>query len=579
MKTNLSLQSHCSITRLSINITACLFLIMALVSVQQVSAAPPTIHYYVDTTTDSNAAGYQVCDADLGNNNCSLRGAISKANAYSGGASDYHHIHLQSATYLVTIPGSDENGNTSGDLDTGNHYIIIEGAGPSSTFINADTLGDRVIDDWGTSGLKLVGLTVENGTLASGLGGGGGIRSRFTSSLTLDNVHVDANVVAGTLVGDSGGGIFVQNTHVSITNSTVTNNSACHGGGISVDDSSLNDLHLTNGQLSQNIARCGNGGGLHITDLTNVYLDHWDFGYNDAKQGAGYYDSPGTVLEGGPTLFYENTIIAAGTGAAAMEIFGTASINGAVIFQNAALTGPGGIKLNPGSTLTLTNSYLHHNHGNAAGALLAAGNTSALLQQVAITYNYADNGGGISVTSNGNIDLENVTISHNDADDNGGGLYLAANNSANLNHVTIATNLGDTHGDAVFIGNNGHWSTRNSIFHFNIPGDVCYYEALYIVMSNGHNIINDASCNLNAGTDLPSTDPMLGGLGTYGSDLPTRPLLPGSPAIDGALISDPVTTDQRGWARIDGDQNGFVISDIGAFEYYLLSFLPEIFKP
>ena len=53
----------------------------------------------------------------------------------------------------------------------------------------------------------------------------------------------------------------------------------------------------------------------------------------------------------------------------------------------------------------------------------------------------------------------------------------------------------------------------------------------------------------------------------------------GSPAIDGALENDPVTTDQRGVARLDGDGDGLIKSDIGAHETYAHYYLALIVRP
>ena len=78
----------------------------ALLAASLAALAPPpvahaaTITVTVDTTTDSNDAAYQACTAAA--DDCSLRGAISKANADSG--NDYV-ITLPTGTYTLTIGG------------------------------------------------------------------------------------------------------------------------------------------------------------------------------------------------------------------------------------------------------------------------------------------------------------------------------------------------------------------------------------------------------------------------------------------------------------------------------------------
>jgi hypothetical protein len=564
----------------AISILACVLISLSLIGKQTASAGPPTIHYYVDTTTDSNAAGYQVCDTDLTNNNCSLRGAISKANAYVVNNTDIHEIHLLATTYPLTIAGSNENNNATGDLDTRVNPIVISGAGKEDTTISAQDINDRVIDELAGSSLTLVDLTIGYGNLASGLGGGGGIRSLYSSHMQLQDVKVFMNTVSGSNSNDSGGGIFAQNSHLSITNSNILFNSACHGGGVWVANDSLEHIVFDHSATAYNTARCGNGGGIYITGIADVTMYYSGSTYNHAKAGGGYYDSENTQLTGTGVLMQSNIIDESGTGAAGMEIFGSASISIADVYENIADTGAGGIRLNPASTFTLSNAAISLNQGGDAGGLWAFGNTSALLQQVEITSNSAVTGGGISVTSSGNIDLENVTFAENEAVDYGGGLYLLNNTSADLDHVTIASNISGSFGDAVYIGNNGDWSSKNSIISSELDGDVCHYETIYSVLSSGHNIISDDTCRLSAGTDSPDTDPVLGSLGFYGHGRQTMPLLPGSPAIDGALESDPITTDQNGVSRLDGDRDGVIKSDIGAHEAEIIwSFLSLLIKP
>src|SRR4030095_6408986 len=65
-----------------------------------------------------------------------------------------------------------------------------------------------------------------------------------------------------------------------------------------------------------------------------------------------------------------------------------------------------------------------------------------------------------------------------------------------------------------------------------------------------------------SGVNLTSGDPLLAPLGDYGGPTPTRPPLPGSPAIDAATNGMGFTIDQRGLPRV----NGFNV-DLGAVEF------------
>lgn len=92
------------------------------------------------------------------------------------------------------------------------------------------------------------------------------------------------------------------------------------------------------------------------------------------------------------------------------------------------------------------------------------------------------------------------------------------------------------------------------------------------VVSEGHNVADDASCALGAAGDLANVDPMLAALADHGGPTPTHALQGGSPAIDsGAAVCPGLPTDlvldQRGFARpADGDGNGSASCDRGAFE-------------
>ena len=88
------------------------------------------------------------------------------------------------------------------------------------------------------------------------------------------------------------------------------------------------------------------------------------------------------------------------------------------------------------------------------------------------------------------------------------------------------------------------------------------------IVSAGHNLDGDGTCNLTAAGDISAVDPLLGPLADNGGPTETHELLPGSPAIDAIAVADcvdldgePVVTDQRGVARPQG-----VACDIGAFE-------------
>lgn len=154
-------------------------------------------------------------------------------------------------------------------------------------------------------------------------------------------------------------------------------------------------------------------------------------------------------------------------------------------------------------------------------------------------------GGPAGEDSGGQLSLEFDTISDNTAE-TGGGLFvdgsLSSPGIAELEASIIATQ--DAGADCAQPG----------------KGDV--------IGSNGFNIDSDDTCDLNALTDQPNTDPDLVELADNGGPTMTHALVPSSPAVDwiGAK-SCGRKIDQRGVRRPqNGDGQGNSLCDVGAFE-------------
>ena len=84
--------------------------------------------------------------------------------------------------------------------------------------------------------------------------------------------------------------------------------------------------------------------------------------------------------------------------------------------------------------------------------------------------------------------------------------------------------------------------------------------------SLGHNISDDNTCSTLTETDdqnnVTNLSDTLGTLGDHGGNVPTIPLLAGSPAIDAGSTVDSITTDARGFSRPQCSAY-----DVGAYEY------------
>ena len=115
--------------------------------------------FTVNTTLD---------DLTPANGKFSLREAITKANTTAGADT----IVVPAGVFKITISGTSESNNNTGDFDINGPVTIKAGAG--LTIIDGQQI-DRVLDISGSgpSSIKIVlqGLTVRNGNEASGGGG------------------------------------------------------------------------------------------------------------------------------------------------------------------------------------------------------------------------------------------------------------------------------------------------------------------------------------------------------------------------------------------------------------------------
>ena len=195
---------------------------------------------------------------------CTLRAATEEASALAGSDT----INLPLGTYNLTL---------------GNELILsdpvtIAGGGETGTIIDG-TGSDRVIDV--TANASLSGLTIQNGNI--GGGNGGGIRN--SSALTLTSVTIRDNV------SDSdGGGIHSRGAGASLTlaNVTVDNNVADKGAGIYHRDTGTT-LTITGGAITNNTA-ADNGGGIFNQKSNATLSDVTISGNSSDKDGGGIHN-------------------------------------------------------------------------------------------------------------------------------------------------------------------------------------------------------------------------------------------------------------------------------------------------
>jgi hypothetical protein len=446
------------------------------------AATTITVDYLNDNPTLSACTGVA--------NDCSLRGAVDHVNNDLGTA---YIIQIPDGTYTLNHNSGNatEDNNASGDLDILNPDVTLQGTSMTGTLINGNNT-DRVIDLLYDLTVVINDLTLYNGNLLTGEGGGGGLRIGPSNTVTLNRVTIRNNIVHGTASSDLGGGIYNGLSPLTINDSHISSNQAYRGGGIYL----YGDLfEMNNSEVDNNTA----------TDL-----------------GGGLLSGPG----------------------------GTATITGCLFDGNTADRG-GGIQ-NSTATLILKNSTLQYNHSDTSGGGLELFGSSKITN-VTLYHNTAVGLGG-GINSNQQATLVNVTLVDNaSTGSHGGGLYVMNPSTLSLDHVTFSGNTALNLGDGINVGVGAQVTAVSSLFTGPTAGNVCYIENAPDWTSNGYNLSSDTSCNLTGTGDQASLDPKLGTYGDHGGPTPTLSLLATSPAIDHGNMGDAISRlDQRGVAIMGG---------------------------
>jgi hypothetical protein len=253
----------------------------------------------------------------------------------------------------------------------------------------------------------------------------------------------------------------------------------------------------------------------------------------------------------------------------------------------------GGILARTGTQLALTQTTVSGNTAVQGGGIANGTRTigdrggTVVIRDSTVSANSAtaSSGGGMGAGGIGNVNgttsIVNSTVSGNaSAGSRGGGVYNEAIEVASVVDIvssTIADNGGSGGGNLHDSGNGSPSAIRmrSTIVALARTGGNCGSSGGGSFLSLGFNLADDAACGLNATTDRPATDPLLGGLADNGGVTLTHALPAGSPAIDGGTSDTALpgigvlAADQRGLSR-PADDPGVVNAsdgaDIGAFE-------------
>jgi hypothetical protein len=430
----------------------------------------------------------------------------------------------------------------------------------------------------GSDGLTITGAAVSantaEGTVTDGTdvdgprtnGEGGGIWN--DSLLLMESSSINGNTAfrntTETAMGGEGGGIYnaggVQNVTTDLSDSDACDETSADGVGVCLSEVDLIS-NTAQGQpdveVGANNVGAGKGGGIwndgSSSDVTAITrLDRATFEENEADLGGGVFSNNAVLYVTGSAFvgnFTENTTSTAGGGA---------YISG----------GPG--SGDSSSTVTAT-TFQDNESGFGAGIYYGGGGTNSVDHSLFYSNDANDEGGAF--WNDGDLFLENSTVSGNDAGSQGGGLY---NEGGEVSSNAVTFNENRAEADDEDAGGNVHdESTRTVRFRMTILADGfpnnCNQDGSDYE-DDGYNLADDATCDFgpqNETGSFTSNNAGLDDLRDNGGPTLTHALFRSSPALDAVDPSfcRPPSTDQRYEPRpADGGEEENAC-DIGAFEH------------
>jgi parallel beta helix pectate lyase-like protein/S-layer family protein/polymorphic membrane protein len=300
------------------------------------------------------------------------------------------------------------------------------GVGSLRGAIAAASPGDTITFDPSLSGQTIIlasTVTIDKNMTINGLGmnqltiSGNNVSRVFyiNSGVT---VTLDSLIIAHgkSPYGSSGGGIFNAGA-LTVTNSTISENSAAYGGGIFNEGGTVMMIDST---LSYNNVYMY-GGGVYSQGGT-VTVSNSTLSNNASVVGGGVYNAGGTMMVSNSIFSYNSGDPLMSSAAGGIYNIGTLTISDSTFSNNSAQDSGGGI-FHSGGTLTITNSIFS---GNSASGYHSAGggiinDDTLIITNSTFSGNSAEVGGAIY--NNGTLGMLTVTdstFSGNSALDGGG---------------------------------------------------------------------------------------------------------------------------------------------------------------
>ena len=387
------------------------------------------------------------------------------------------------------------------------------------------------------------GMTISGGN-AGNSGYGGGIESAGT--LTVERSAIIGNRAS------AGGGLTNAGGRLMVTHSEVSNNTALYYGGGGINNGGILDVPGTvtvaHSTFVENDAG-GDGGGIENGQNGHPATPNLPAVGVERDRSAPRQAAPGVVLivkdstfsnddsgnaggavanAGGMASVTGSTLDSNSAGGArggAISSFGSLSVLLSTLDGNTACYG-GGIELFSADTSdanTVTQSTLSNNHGCDVGGGLD-GTGSVTVTQSTLSGNSAPIGAAMQIEGSSSFVLSNSTVSANTANPGEAAVQTYACSNGRVSFVTFE-------GNSNALGLSCHdVRVTGTIFSGSTGGVNCLGAAP--TETTGYNLDSGTSCALGLPTDLTSTHPRLGLLGSHGGPTMTMALRSDSPALD-----------------------------------------------
>jgi len=259
-------------------------------------------------------------------------------------------------------------------------------------------------------------LSIRNGS-AQGTGsnsrGGGLFVEEGIAPLHLNNVHLANNTA------DEGGGMYLRDSSVILTDCSFLDNDAeAFGGGAAIDET-----------VQASLAGCyfgGNaatkGGGMYLVQAANnVLIDTSYFSSNTAIDGGGLYSAESTICLNA-CMFQHNQAANSG-GGVFLDSAVFATLTDSSVYYNSANSDGGGVYLALRSEVEIEDSGFGVNTALRLGGGLCLNGNAVVRRSTVGRYNKSMRGGGIYLfggfPADASLELSQSWLHHNEADEGG----------------------------------------------------------------------------------------------------------------------------------------------------------------